>query len=199
MSFCANAYCDFFRTYFRMHRYFVLGFSCALFLTFFIVLWGNKWVRLFACFDFAFCIVWAHPHCLVCRWVFCLLVCFLVLYVHFRACLIFSSDFVLCLMIVCRQIAHIYVFACCRIFGDATSSCVAVFAVGCSFFLRPRLLHCDIYACCNLFCSIYCNFSVFFFAKLVRLFFLQFLALGYTICSCSFHCFMYIICQLCVK
>ena len=87
----------------------------------------------------------------------------------------FSSDFVLCLMIVCRQIAHIYVFACCRIFGDATSSCVAVFAVGCSFFLRPRLLHCDIYACCNLFCSIYCNFSVFFLQSLSACFFCNFL------------------------
>ena len=104
-----------------------------------------------------------HPS----RALFCLLVglllCFLLLNMHLLACLIFSSDFVLCLMIVCRQIAHIYVFACCRIFGDATSSCVAVFAVGCSFFLRPRLLHCGIYACCNLFCSIYCNFQSFFY------------------------------------
>ena len=58
---------------------------------------------------------------------------------HLLACLIFSSDFVLCLIIFCRKIAHIYVFACCRIFGDATSSCVAVFAVGCSFFLRSGL------------------------------------------------------------
>ena len=118
MSFCAYTYCAFFRTYFRMHRYFVLGFSCALFLTFFIVSWGNKWVRLFACFDFAFCIVWAHPHCLVCRWVFCLLDCFLVLYMHLRACIIFSSDFMVCLIVFFCQITHICISCfpagCCR-------------------------------------------------------------------------------------
>ena len=116
-----------------------------------------------------------HPSCALFCLLVCLLFCFLLLNVHLRACLIFSSDFVLCLMIVCRQIAHIYVFACCRIFGDATSSCVAVFAVGCSFFLRPRLLHCGVYACCNLFCSIYCNFSVFFLQSLSACFFCNFL------------------------
>ena len=91
-------------------------FFCVLFLSFLIVSWGNKCVRFFACFDFAFCIVWAHPCCLVCRWVFCLLVCFLILYVHLRAYLIFSSDFMLCLIVFCCQIAHI---------------CISCFSAGC--------------------------------------------------------------------
>ena len=99
-----------------MHKKFALCFSCALFLTFLIVLWGNKWVRFFACFDFAFCIVWAYPYCLVFRWFICLLVCFLLLYMYFHACLIFSSDFMLCLIVFCCQIAHI---------------CISCFSAGC--------------------------------------------------------------------
>ena len=93
---------------------------------------------------------------------------------HLLACLIFASDFVLCLMIVCRQIAHIYVFACCNIFGDATSSCVAVFTVGCSFFLRPGLcivMHVRAEICFAAFAAI----SIFFSESLFTCFFCNFL------------------------
>ena len=50
-----------------------------------------------------------HPSCALFCLLVCLLFCFLLLNVHLRACLIFSSDFVLCLIVFCRQIAHIYI------------------------------------------------------------------------------------------
>ena len=104
-----------------MHKTFTLWFSCVLFLTFLIVLWGNKWVRFVVCFDIAFCIVWAHPYYLVCCWVFCLLVWFSILYMYLRPYLIFCSDFMVCLIVFCCQIAHI---------------CISCFSAGCCRFLN---------------------------------------------------------------
>ena len=104
--------------YFGMHKYRALGFFCVLFLDFLIVLWEIKWCRFFACFDFAFCIVRTHPYCLVFRWFIWLLFCFLILNIYLCACLIFCGDFMLCLMLFCKQIAHIYISCfsagCCR-------------------------------------------------------------------------------------
>ena len=101
-----------------MHKYRSLGFFCVLFLLFFIVKWENKCCRFFACFSSAFCIVWAQPYFVISCGFICLLSCVLMLYMYLRACLIFHSDSMLCLIVFYRQITHSYISCfsagCCR-------------------------------------------------------------------------------------
>ena len=112
-----------------------------------------------------------HPSCAL----FCLLVClfvwFLLLNIYFRACIIFSNDLVLCLIVFCPQIAHICISyfsaGCCRCrFLDLSDFLWTYFRFCCS--QRPFIAFTLLLASCFTLLQL---FSMFVLARFVLAFF----------------------------
>ena len=130
-----------------------------------------------------------HLSCVIIYLFTCLLFCLLILYVYLRACLIFWSHFMLCLIVFCRQIVHVcnyLMFAGCW---------WCHFLVLCSlrqlwirFFVTQTLLGAYFVKLNLLYLLV--GFLMFFFDWFRAWFFCAVNQLATSICACSFSFFL---------
>ena len=119
-----------------------------------------------------------HPSCACFCLLSYLLVWFLLLYMHFRACPIFCNNLMLGLIVFCKQIVHIcivWIYAgCCRChFVDFVTFCARI------FLFVALTVDLWLLICCLLFCVPQFSFSWCFFGSFPACFFLLCKSAGY--------------------
>ena len=108
--------------------------------------------------------MWTQPYFVISCLFICLFFCFLLLYMYLRACLIFSSYFILHLIVFCCEIAHI---------------CISCFSAGCCrchFFDLSDFLYTHFRFCCLNRPSITFTLRLAYFFALFQHFLMFFLA-----------------------